>query len=585
MPHPPSSLVHRSLVAVGAVVLAAAMLLIGAGPAAAHASLVGGSVTDGQVLDIAPEELFLEFNEDVEATTAGLRVFGTGGRRVDAGGTFQSEDAPDLVRVALEPDLDDGTYAVTYRVISADGHPIDGALVFSVGEEASGADDLVAQVFSGDADRPYAVAAVLTRWLGYLAALLLAGVVAAGWWLSRDVDGELAAMGAWLRRASLVVVATAVATVVLQTILVGGDGVRSLVDTATLGAVLGSFVGLSAIARALGGLLVFWWLTRDARQTVSPVTALGAVLVLGSFLFEGHTLTTGPAAVVWTAATIHLATTALWTGGLALLAVVLHHRRRADDPVGAGRVIARFSTLFTGSVVAVLVAGSALSWVEVRAARAVFSTSYGVVLVIKVALVAVLVALGAYNNRKLVPTLTARRRRRQQSPEPVIAGGSDEAAVKSGQRDAAWAHLRTTVRFELAAIAAVLALTGVLVGLQPAAEAAGVTGAYSETVDFEGIGQMTFTVDPNVTGQNEIHLYLLGDTGRPVDVAESVALLLSHPELDIGPIEREPLIAGPGHYLLSGPELNQPGVWEITTEVALTRFDVVSETISVTVNE
>lgn len=123
-----------------------------------------------------------------------------------------------------------------------------------------------------------------------------------------------------------------------------------------------------------------------------------------------------------------------------------------------------------------------------------------------------------------------------------------------------------------------------LVALQPAAEAAGVTGAYSENVQFESIGQMTFTVDPNRAGRNEIHLYLLGDTGRPVDVAESVSLRLSQPDLDIGPIERDAILAGPGHYLLAGPELSVPGRWEITVDVALNRFDVVSTTVDVTVN-
>ncbi|MEE8603353.1 copper resistance CopC/CopD family protein [Euzebya tangerina] len=572
----------------GLAALTLAVMLALAPPALAHASLEGGSVTDGQVLDVAPEELFLEFNEPVEATTSGLRVFATGGERVDQGGTFQTADAPDLVRVELDRDLANGTYAVTYRVTSADGHPIDGAMIFSVGQEASGAEDLLEQVFGGDSEQAYAIAAMITRWVGYVAVLVVAGVLAAAWWLSGTARDALVALTSWLRRGAIAVVVTAVLTVVWQTILVGGDGLGSLADTASLSATLTSFVGWSAAARAVGGALVWMALRRwtdEGAVGVSGLAAVGAGVALGSFLFEGHTLTTEPAAVVWSAAAIHLATTALWTGGLVLLFVVLRIRRRADDPVGAGRTIARFSALFTVSVVAVLGAGAALSWVEVRAARALFSTSYGLVLVAKVALVGVLVAIGAYNNRRLVPVLTARRARQRAGKQPVIAGGSDEVADKATERDRAWAHLGMTVFTELGAIVAVLALTGALVALQPAAEAAGVTGAYSETVEFDGIGQMTFTVDPNVAGQNEIHIYLLGETGRPVDVAESVTLLLSHPELDIGPIEREPTIAGPGHYLLAGPELNQPGVWEITTEVALTRFDIVSETISVTVNE
>lgn len=557
-------------------------LLVGlAGPAAAHSSLEGGSVTDGQVLPTAPEEIFLDFNEDVEAGRSGLRVYDGDGERVDVGGTLQDPGDADLVRVALQEGLGEGTYAVTFRVVSADGHPVAGALVFSVGEESGSADALLAQVFSGDGDRPYAVAAAVGRWVLYVGTLLAAGAAAALWWLRREVGEDAALVTPVVRIAALVLLGATVLGFVLQVVLTTGDGLASLTDGGAVAATLASFSGISALVRLAGGILLVAAARRGA--VAGPIALVGSFLALGSLLLEGHTLTTGPAAVVWPAAIIHVATGALWLGGLVVLGLLLRARRRADDPVGAGRLVARASALFTVSVVAVVLAGSALSWVEVRALRAVFSTTYGLVLVAKVVTVLPLLALGAYNNRKLVPVLTARRSRAA-AGQPVIAGGSDEVAAAAARRDGAWVHLRRTVRIEVAIIGVVLALTGVLVALQPAAVAAGVTGAYSENAEFPGIGQMTFTVDPNRAGRNEIHLYLLGDTGRPVDVAESVMMRLSQPELDIGPIEREPIIGGPGHYILSGPELSVPGTWEITVEVALNRFDVVTHTIDVVVN-
>ncbi|MGI9017954.1 MAG: copper resistance CopC/CopD family protein [Euzebya sp.] len=563
--------------------LALLILVMLAGPASAHAVLQGGSVFDGQVLQTAPEELFLEFNENINSTRGGVRVYDSGAERVDESGTFQTDDAPELVRVGLADDLAEGTYAVTYRVTSADGHPVNGAFVFSVGAESGAADALVAQVFSSDADRPYSVVAAIARWIMYLGTLVAAGAVAVLWWLRPVLAEEADLVRPWVMRAAWAAVGATVVGLVLQTILVSGDGVASALDLGNLTATLRSFVGISGVLRIIGaGLLILV----ARRMPGSLLTCIAGGVMLVSLLLEGHTLTTGPPAVVWAAATVHIATAALWLGGLVVLAVVLRARRRADDPVGAGRLVARFSVLFTVSVVAVVLAGTALSWAEVRAVRALLSTSYGWVLVAKIATVVPLVAIGAYNNRRLVPTLTARRSRNRSKlrGSPVVAGGSDELADKASGRDQAWAHLRRTVRIEVGIIGIVLALTGVLVALQPAAEAAGITGAYSENVQFPGVGQMTFTVDPNRSGQNEIHLYLLGDTGRPVDVAQQVTLSLSQPELDIGPLIREPIEAGPGHYLLSGPELSIPGRWEITTEVALDRFQVVSTTVSVEVN-
>jgi copper transport protein len=559
-------------------------LVAAAGPAAAHASLEGGSVEDGQVLEVAPEEVVLDFNQHVTATRSGLRVFDAAGERVDEGGTATVGGARDRVQVELADDLPDGAYVLTYRVTSADGHPIAGALVFSVGEEVAASDELVAQVFSGGADRPWSAAAAVARWVGYGGALLAAGAVLALRWLRGDVEaGERRGAARWVRRGALATLVAAVLGVLLQVVLVTGDGAASLADAGAVAEVAGSFVGLSALVRVVGAALVLVALRRDG-DPAGVLGLAGATALLGSFLLEGHTLTTGPAPVVWAGAAVHLVAGALWLGGLVVLALVLRARRRADDPVGAGRVVARASALLTAAVVGVLVAGTALSWAEVRAARALLDTSYGLVLLGKLAAVLPLVALGLWNNRRLVPLLTARRRRRAPAGQPVVAGGSDEVADRSRQRDAAWSALRRTVGLEVGAIAVVLALTGVLVSLQPAAEAAGITGAYSETVPFEGIGQMTFTVDPNRAGTNEIHLYLLGDTGRPVDVAESVTMRLVQPDLDIGPIEREPLISGPGHYVLTGPELSVPGRWEITTDVALSRFDVVSTTVEVVVN-
>lgn len=559
------------------VCAAAALLLLTARPAAAHAVLEGGSVRDGQVLDVPPAELLLEFNEPVSAPRGGLRVFDSSGERVDVGGTRVPADAPRTVRTDLEPDLPQGTYVLTYRVTSADGHPVAGALVFSVGAETGSADALVASLFSADADRPFAVAAAVARWAAYAAALLLGGALAVLWWLRTEVGDDRKRLTRTLRVAAWAVIATSVLTVLLQNALVTGAGVGALVDGPGLVAVLASFTGLSATVRALGAGVALFAL----RHSRAGLGLAGGAAAVGSFLLQGHTLTTQPAWLMWLADGAHLATAATWFGGLVVIAVLLRARQRADDPVGAARLVGRFSALATASVLTVVAAGLVLAWLEVRALRALTSSPYGWTLVVKSALVVPVLALGLYNNRRLVPAIARRRRRAGTvAGQPVPAGGAEGVE----RADAAWRRLAAIVRVEAALLVAVLGVTGVLVSLQPAAEAAGITGAYSTTVPFEEIGQMTVTVDPNRVGRNEVHLYLLTETGRPAEQVDDVTVSLSQPDLDIGPIRREPRLAGPGHFIYSGPDLSVPGTWEVTVEVATSRFDVATATVAVTVN-
>lgn len=574
---------RRTLLVLLATLLATTVaLLVAAEPAAAHAQLESTSVADSEVLESSPSQISLEWTEPVSVSRGGIRVFDSSGERVDDADAHVAERDPHTTVVGLERDLPDGTYAVTYRVTSADGHPVAGAFVFSVGSEQGSGDDLVAAVFDTAGDRPFAVAGVVLRWLGYLGMLVAAGGAVALWWLRQQVDAPSPRLLRRIRVAALAAAAAGVLGLFTQNALVTGNGIAALVDPAGLADVVGSPVGWSAGARLLGlGLLVAGLpgLVGGGRR-VSMALA-GAAVAVASPLLEGHTLTTGPGPVVWLGDAAHLAAAATWTGGLVVVLSHLRTRRVADDPVGAGRLVARFSDLAGLSVVVVTVAGLALAWAEVRALRALTSTAYGWTLLVKSVLVLPLLALGAHNHYRLVPRIARRRRRRPEvAGAPVPAGGADDPA----DRAAAWSTLRRTVTVEIAVIAAVLGVTAVLVALQPAAEAAGVTGAYTTTTQLGDAWLMTITVDPNRVGRNEVHLYLLSESGRPADLGEAVTIALTQITEDIGPIRREPVVAGPGHYVLAGPELSVPGLWQIRVEVAVDRFEVISETVEVTVN-
>ncbi len=579
------------------VVACTALLLIlaWAGPAGAHSQLQGSEPADGEELDEPPDEVVFTFNEPVTAPRGALRVFDAEGQRVDDGSAVVDPDDPHRLVVALPEDLPPGTYAASYRVTSADGHPVRGAIVFSVGGAAQDGDSLVASILSDSGEAPFAVAAAVLRWLSYAGALIAAGAAVFAWRLRALVGEDRDAVRRPLRRGAVVALVAALLAVPVQNAVITGTGAAGLVDLAGLAAVLSSPFGWSALLRVVAAAALLALTRAEGAEGRVPAVVAGAVLV-GAFLLEGHTLTTGPAWLVVGADALHLAAGAVWLGGLVPLVVLLRRRRREDDPVAAGRLVAGFSGLATVAVLVVVAAGLALGWAEVRALRALTTTDYGTALLVKSALALPALALGLYNNRRLVPALT-RRARAVAEVRPVPAGGSGEqgaagagAATRAVRRrrlpdgPTAWRHLRRTVAIEACLLVAVLGATAVLVSLQPAAEAAGITGAYTAEEPFGDGGTLLLTLDPNRVGANELHVYLLGPNGRPSDAYEELRLSFHQPELDLGPIERVARVAGPGHWVHAGNELSVPGTWEITISAAPDRFTVDSVTIETVVN-
>jgi copper transport protein len=265
--------------------------------------------------------------------------------------------------------------------------------------------------------------------------------------------------------------------------------------------------------------------------------------------------------LVNTADAVHLIAGATWFGGLAFLVLTLLRRGKDRDPVALSEIVRRFSLLATVCVIAVTIAGATLGWSEVRAWRALTSTTYGRLLMVKVGLVIPIVLIGVYNHFRLVPAI-------------------QQAAAKG--RDA-FRHLLRTVRLESLGLVVVLVLTAALVNTPPARTAAGIGTIYSDTKPI-GQDSVNLVVDPNRAGSNSIHLYLLDQSGRPAALAQSVELDFSLSSANIGPIVRQPSVAGPGHYLLDSNDLTIAGAWTILVRAQVSKFEEKTATFTVNVN-
>jgi methionine-rich copper-binding protein CopC len=169
----------RTTASAGAIALVAGVCwlagLVGAAPAAAHASLVRSSPADGSSLATAPRIVTLTFDEKI-AMPSVIVVTDADGARVTRGKTSVA-DSTASTRVSIAAS---GDYTVAFRVVSADGHPVAGRLRFSVetaGTASPGGPP--GQVTAADGShQESSTSNGGTRVIGMLAALGLLGGVA-----------------------------------------------------------------------------------------------------------------------------------------------------------------------------------------------------------------------------------------------------------------------------------------------------------------------------------------------------------------------------------------------------------------------
>jgi len=551
MPNPSTRPRRRTRRAVLAMVgLGCLAVVLLATPAAAHATLVAVDPPDGARLDRSPDQVQLTFSENVSASLGGVRVLDSSGRRVDEGA---ARVAGAVVAIDLAPDLPDGTYVISFRIVSADGHPVRGGSVFGVGE---GDVDTTAlgRVREGDDDRLWEVVGAIGRGFAYAGTLLATGGVAF-LLLAHRGGPERSALVRIARVGAVVGGVASLVALPVQAALGTGQGPWSLFDDGVLSEVLADGVGL-ALALALAGLLAAVVLLDRSR----PFALAGAVVAAASFAASGHTRVGDLAALATVADAVHLLVVAVWGGGLVLLWWTLRARRRSGtaEPLDSARVVTRFSTMATVTIVAAGVTGTTLAWNEVRSLDALTDTGYGRLLLVKVAVVALVAGLGAYNHLRLVP------------------------ALQRGKATAALQQLGRTLRLESVGLVAVVAATAVLVVVTPARTSAE-GGPVERVIELGDLGSVQLVVAPARAGLNQIHLYTFDPDGRPTDIAESVDLQLALPAAGLGPLDRQATRAGPAHLQLNGDDLAVGGTWQITVRVRSDRFTEVSGTVEVPV--
>ncbi|MFF3513928.1 copper resistance CopC/CopD family protein [Streptomyces sp. NPDC002573] len=391
------------------------VLLAGGGSASAHAALKGTDPADGTVLKTAPKAVTLTFSESVGLLDNSIRVLDPGNRRVHTGSPEHADGRSDTARVTL-PHLPDGTYIVAWRVVSADSHPVNGALTFSVGKPS-----VTTAVVTGDEAQDAASAALydIARYVAYGGLALVLGITVFA--MATGVNGARGLLvGGWWT-----LLGATCALLLLRGPYERGSGPAAVFDLSALGETVTSRPGLALLARlvVLGLAAVVVGRSGPAprgRLRFAIVSVLAVVLTL-TWAVSEHASAGIQVPVAMTSAVLHLLAMAVWLGGLAALLTLLY---REPEELPA-RAVARFSRLAFAAVAVLVATGVYQSWRGLGSLDALTSTVYGRLLTAKLVAVVLLLTAAAYSRRwtARLAIPAARVPVPERAREPVAAGG------------------------------------------------------------------------------------------------------------------------------------------------------------------
>jgi copper transport protein len=630
--------------------------LLAAPPAAwAHATLESTSPAEGAIVPHAPTRVTATFDEPVGVSPTSLEVFSPTGSRVDEGGTTHGS-APDQIAVSLKPGLGNGTYTVSWHVISADSHPVQGAFTFSIGAPSSTSVNL--KTLNQTAGPLVGMAFAVVRFVAYCCFALLAGAVAFVLWCwpagaSNPLVLRLT-MGAWSGLAGSVLGA-----VLLQGVYGAGEGVSKVFWPNVLHATLHSRYGESLGIRLLLVIVALFVFTsilgnlrvgRRVSVRASVTWGVLAAALAATWAAADHAGVGMQVPLSLVSDTIHLSSVALWLGGLTMLATIVLRRSRATGAKVAGRppggkarlatedtvqAVERFSPIALACVGAILLTGTYQAWRGVGTWPALFDTTYGRLLLIKIGAMCVLIALGYVARIRIaalrapasqvpvslvefvaagLPRVSVGARLGQGIPgiigRPGHGGGngSPDGSSSGSPNGASWlpvngssngfaagspngssngsshgsartavtlSRLRWSVAAEAVIASAVLAVTAVLVNTPTARESfkPPVSAAVAfDTGGPDGRGNVSVTVTPAVLGTNQVRISVTGSTGRPYSPQQIDAALVL-PARHLGPLPVALKQDGAGRYASGAVTVAITGQWQLQITIRSDAFD------------
>ena len=496
------------------IVAATVASLAWGSPVSAHGQLDSSSPAPSAVLETAPSEISLDFNEPVTPVARSIEIYNQDGQRIVLGEALLSPDDPSVLIAKDVPAIPNGLYVVAWRAVSNDGHAIEGAYSFQIGASAPivATSDLIANVLSGqDGPRGLSWLMGVAKFLGFLGLCLVLGCLAmlAGGSISSRRVISFVGVG-WIFAA----VGALVLFVAQGPYTIAGTW-SDLFDTSLWSDVYATRLGKALVVRELLllSLIVLIWSLRGnfARSLTSwwrSTTLLVGVGIVLTFSASGHPSASSLAGIAVFVDALHFSSVILWVGGLIVVACGGVMRS-----VHADVVVRRFSRMATFAIPTAVLTGLWQTWHLVPAISDITQTTWGKALLIKTCFVIAAVTLG----------------------------GFARWLVQRGEGNSI--HRIIVVEFLIATV--VLGVTAGMLAKSPEVTEA---NAVFSTQLVEGGTIVGIAVTPGRVGNNEIHVTISTPNGT-LSPVEGVTMRLTLPGSEVPTITAAVSELGPNHFV------------------------------------
>ncbi|ANE48787.1 hypothetical protein SY83_07810 [Paenibacillus swuensis] len=458
------------------------------GTADAHAQMVQAVPAADSRLETGPSSVTLKFNEAIEEQLYNINVLNAKGAKLGSAGARVTENGT-VLRLELKQKPGEGVYTVSYSVISADGHPVEGAYVFTVGDPPATEDvpkfpieghelhegdhaGHVNQQVSWDMDlQQYVQFAVRIAY--YIALLILSGWVLWNAVLpigSQDLQTSLKDGMLLAQRAQLLLLLLYIFVHAWN--LVGQQGLNQWSRLFTQ-----TDVGLSWMVSLVWSFVGFVILGRNRMMDIVWVMVL-----LSAKAMTGHAAGFDPQWLTVSLNYAHLLASAVWVGGVTLLLV--QWRKLGEVKEAYVSAVSRGALW---SIVALIATGILSTFVFLPRIDYLLYTQWGEFLILKTVLVLTVLVVGAYLRNR----------------------------IKKGKA------LSELLKLDAGLMAAILVIVGIFTYISPLPA--------NEPLYFHEMGETqhgTVRISPNVPGVNTftVKVFLPENRGEPKQV-----LLRMHP--------------------------------------------------------
>ncbi|MDP4087284.1 MAG: copper resistance protein CopC [Bacillota bacterium] len=501
----------------------------------AHAYIVKSSPNSNETLKQSPAKASIQFDETIQAVNNSIQVYDTNGNRVDQKNGRIDPKNSSILECGLNRSLPNGTYRIQWKVVSSDGHPVQGVIPFQIGPGKTQNEPLTIQKTKGYTPH---LDLIVIRWIQYFSNAIYVGMLFFFLFVIpnelvynpfvKKTISNLIRISFLLLLLSILFSLPLMATIELTTSWSSVFNIQTLKEMITNTA-FGSIWVIQVYGLIL--LAIFTYLIHAKRFSKNLIVWISFIIGIALLLtkaFTSHAASSTNRALMISLDFLHLVSASIWIGSLVALAVFIPLSRKMDTKNQYMDMIRRFSKWGIMIILVLSATGIFESFSYIPNLRSLVFTDYGRVLTGKAILLCIMVIFAAMNFFK------GRR--------------NNEKNLSSSL----WGELITGM--------IVLILSVLLTNLPTAMSSPGPVNIIKSVEHGRSI---SLHVTPNTIGENTFEVYLKDKNGKALSNIQQVTLTFKSLEMDMGEDTITLSEVKEGYYLAKGMDFNMSGHWNV----------------------